>query len=391
MFRRTDESQKMLGIEHFYTNDSGIWDTSKKADIEKFQNKNTPSDIKMMVDFQDNDSKCGYDDGDEHVEQTAKPGPGFLNSIPCAGILLAIFASTCGAFNALLIKVLRHLGPSEIFGLRCVIQIVLLVPIMLCTRPKMFFAGQNGMILSLRAILGTGSFVLYYFGFFYLPIGDASLIFFSQPIYTSLLACFFLGESCGPFEVFTVLVDILGVALVASPSFLLSAQGFSHNHIVGCLCAIGAAAAEAVIRVGMRRLQDVPKTVVIFWWSVCASLVTLLGTWSLGFWQNPENWLEILYVLLIGVVGLLSQAALTTALYIEEAGRVSIAGTSEIIVAYILQLTVLGEAPQITSVIGALLVITGIILSGIKQLKCTEVLKKASLWVYIFDTGKLII
>ncbi|XP_013791668.1 solute carrier family 35 member G1-like [Limulus polyphemus] len=239
----------------------------------------------------------------------------------------------------------------------------------------MFFPGQNGIIFSLRAILGTGSFVIYYFGFYYLPIGDASLIFFIQPIYTSLLACFFLRENCGPFEISTVLVDILGVALVASPSFLFSTQGFSHDHVVGCLCAIGAAAGEATVRVGMWRLQDVPKTVVIFWWSVCASLITLLGTWSLGVRQSPENWQKTLYILLIGGVGLLSQAALTTALYIEEAGRVSIASTSEIIVAYVLQVTVLGEAPTVTSIIGALLVITGIILAGIKQLQCTEVLK----------------
>ena len=54
----------------------------------------------------------------------------------------------------------------------------------------------------------------------YLPISDAPMISSIKPVFSTILACIFLKESCGFLEVLNLLLVVTGIGLVVQPSFI---------------------------------------------------------------------------------------------------------------------------------------------------------------------------
>lgn len=68
-----------------------------------------------------------------------------------------------------------------------------------------------------RAFLGASSITCSYYALKLIPLGDATTIRFSLPIWTLIISYLVLNESCDIFKVGAVIVSISGVVLIAKP------------------------------------------------------------------------------------------------------------------------------------------------------------------------------
>ena len=88
--------------------------------------------------------------------------------------------------------------------------------------------------------------------------------------------------------------------------------------------------------------------------------VLIGGLVSFFYWQQPIG-IEWIYILTIGIVGFIGQFFMTQALQISESNMIVPFKYSEVIFSLILALLIFGEQQTWISLLGILLIMTGLI------------------------------
>lgn len=222
--------------------------------------------------------------------------------------------------------------------------------------------GQNKPLLWLRGLLGFGALSCFFFALTKLPLADATVLHYTNPVFTALIAAGVLKESLEPAEIAGALLSLTGVALIAQPSFLFGSSTGGLNLLYVGIALTGAVlAASAYVLVRKLRESEHPLVIVFYF-----PLVTTLGSTPTaavtGF--TAPTWWE--WLLLIGGVGACAQVAqvcLTKGLHAEKAGRAMSVSYLQIVFAAAWGLLVFSEVPNLLSVAGAGLVIGGTVLA----------------------------
>ena len=76
------------------------------------------------------------------------------------------------------------------------------------------------MLVVARGFCAGLQLVGHYYAIKHLPISDITMISSIKPVFSTLLACIFLKESCGLFEVLNLVLVVTGIGLVVQPSFI---------------------------------------------------------------------------------------------------------------------------------------------------------------------------
>lgn len=252
----------------------------------------------------------------------------------------------------------------------------------------------------MRAALGASSITCSYFALKLIPLGDATVIRFSLPIWTLIVGYLVLNESCSLLKVSAVFVSISGVLLIAKPdaclhvvrqllqlfqladnpnqdhsnssidelteelvesSNIAQAAPVNVHQLEGSLLALGSSINLALSLIALRLCKRTPTEVTILWLS---ALSTIIGTCALvvmNEWRLPNNWLDCLYILLNGLCGSIGQWFITSALKIEQSGVISLARTFDIEVAFLYSAFLLKEQITATSIVGSFLVSSGVL------------------------------
>jgi drug/metabolite transporter (DMT)-like permease len=125
----------------------------------------------------------------------------------------------------------------------------------------------------LRGFLGFAALSCFYFAVVRLPLADAMVIHFTNPVFTALIAAVILGEHIGLRESSLVLASLAGVAIVARPEWL-AGQGSGLDPV-----AVGVGLAGALLAAGayvaVRRLRGEPPMLVVFYFAFVSTLLSL--------------------------------------------------------------------------------------------------------------------
>lgn len=230
--------------------------------------------------------------------------------------------------------------------------------------------------LLLRAIVGFLATSSAYISYRLVPLADATAIIFAAPIFVSIFAKILLKESCGRFQMFNIGIAMLGVVLIAKPTFIF---GDIHNEIIdtktqieGTCAAFFSSLCFALTFVLMRKLEKTPAEVIIFWFAVSSIGLGVISLSVLTVSHDfvpamPSTTREVALLFLSGLFGIISQPLLTVALKIEEAGAVSLARTIDVALAFFYQIVFLGEPVHWTSLLGALIVIVGVVIAILRK------------------------
>jgi drug/metabolite transporter (DMT)-like permease len=211
---------------------------------------------------------------------------------------------------------------------------------------------ERGLLL-LRGLLGYAALSCFLWAVVRLPLADTTVIHFTNPVFTALLAALFLGEVLRAREVALVALALAGVVVVARPSFLFG--GAVALDPLAVLVALSGAFLSAGAYVVARRLTRTHDPLVIVFAFAAVSVVGSLPA-SLPVFVLPsaQEWMALLGV---GLAAQGGQVFVTRALQVERAGRVMAVGYLQIVFAAVWGVLAFQEIPDLWTALGATVII----------------------------------
>lgn len=214
--------------------------------------------------------------------------------------------------------------------------------------------GREPGLLVARGVLGFFALSCFYFAVIRLPLADATVIQYTNPIFTALIAAVTLKEMLRRSEIALTVASLGGVLLVARPSFLFGGEGAGLDPL-GVTAALFGAVFSASAYVLVRRLRQEEPMVVVFWFGLMSILMSLPFL-AHGSTRLPVGW-EWLILLGVGLSTHFGQVFLTRGLQLESAGRATAVGYLQILFAAVWGLLLFRERPDLWTGAGALVIV----------------------------------
>ncbi|NXB97494.1 S35G1 protein, partial [Vidua chalybeata] len=309
------------------------------------------------------------------------PGTKKKATCPGLGLFYTILSAFLFSVASLFLKKIEDVHSVEVSAFRCVFQMAFVLPGLIYY--KTGFLGPKGkrIFLFFRGFLGSTAMVLLYYAYQVMPLADATVITFTSPVFTSLLAWIFLKEKYSLWDLLFTLFAVTGVILIARPPFLFGShvtgiEGSYSDHLKGTIAAIASTLSAASTIVILRKVgKSVHYFLSIWYYAVIGLIGCVIALFVLNEWRLPHCGRDRVFLILIGLLGLGGQVFLTKALQIEKAGPVSIMRTMDVVFAFILQVLFLNHLPTWWTVGGALCVVASS--SGTAIRKWRHSVKKA--------------
>ncbi len=204
-----------------------------------------------------------------------------------------------------------------------------------------------------RTGYGLAAMYCFFYAIAHLPLADAMLFTYSAPLFTPLIAWWWLKEPLTRRMLLTTSVGLLGVLLVAKPSAAL----IDSQTLIGMAASILAAFAF----VSIREMSDTePAFRIVFYFSLFSALIAAIPlAWA---WQ-PLGIAELKLLLFIGLLATASQIIMSKAYGLAPPGLIGPFAYLAIVFAGVLAWLRWGETPDLTSLIGAALIFSASLLS----------------------------
>jgi drug/metabolite transporter (DMT)-like permease len=255
---------------------------------------------------------------------------------------------------SLLVKVAGQRLPSqEMVMVRAIITLLLSVWGIRAARVRPWGTREKRPLLVVRGVFGFLALSCFYHSIVHLPLADATVIQYTNPVWAGLLAVPFLGERLRRREVASVLVSMAGVALVMQPSFL-----FGHGAALApttVMIGLLGAMSSGVAYVTVRKLGATEHpAVIVFYFSLVSVFAAIPTALPGAVWPTPREWLVLVGV---GVTTQLGQIALTHGLRLERAGRATATAYLQIVFAAFWGIVIFAEVPDWGTFLGATLIV----------------------------------
>jgi drug/metabolite transporter (DMT)-like permease len=225
-------------------------------------------------------------------------------------------------------------------------------------RQGLSLASRDKGLLVLRGLFGLGGIVCFFLAILSLPVADATVLQFTNPLLTTLLAAVFLKERPDGSVGLALALGFAGTLLVARPASLFGAEASLPRFgvMVGLLGATFSACAYVTIR---RVTRTTHPDVVALYFPLVATPATFLL--ALRDWRrpSPRGWILLLA---FGCVTHMGQLWMTRGLARVPVARGTAVGYLQIAFAAAWGLLFFGERPSVYTLTGAALVIAGALL-----------------------------
>ena len=309
------------------------------------------------------------------------------------GLVYMALSAVCFSVMSLLINVLGHgtgnlekIPSFELASFRAIVGLfVCYTWVTKFAKPEHGVLGPRGKrkLLFSRGAVGIVGMLCNWTVLSQMPLGEATVIVFTAPLFTCIFGSLFLGEPFGPIEIFAAVLSFAGVILVARPKFIFGiihmyddcGQEVPAEHVESklprsVLIGIGilGAVASAFTNIIVRKLLDVNAIVTVGYLMAVAVVMAPLGSFLL---QDPvlpssiTSWFAILGICILGFAG---QAFKTQGLKWENAGVGSLMRNLDLVFAFSFQVLLLRQKPPVLSVVGAMLTILGTFFLGSKKI-----------------------
>ncbi|XP_053197321.1 solute carrier family 35 member G1 [Scomber japonicus] len=296
-------------------------------------------------------------------EPANREGPEKPKKCPGLGLFYAFLATVFFSIIALLVKTIEGIHAIEISAIRCFFQMLFTMPLLIYHKTGFLGPRDKRIYLVLRGFIGSNAMILLYYAVQQMPLADATVIMFSNPVFTSLLAWIFLKERCTIWDCVFTVFTLSGVILIARPPFLFGEhvggiEGNYTNHIKGTIAAFAGALAAAFTFVVLRKMgKSVHYYLSVWYYAVIGFIECVITVSVLGEWKIPDCGCDRWKLMLIAVLGIAGQTFLTKALQIEKAGLVALMRTVDVVLAFFYQFVFFNRAPTWWSLGGALCVV----------------------------------
>ncbi len=212
--------------------------------------------------------------------------------------------------------------------------------------------GNRKWLLAVRGILGFAAVSAFFYAVIHLPLADATVIHYTNPVFTAVLAALVLAEPIRARDAASLVLSLVGVVLIARPTFLFGGEPLDPLGVsIAVLGAVLSAGAYVSVR-ALRRTEH--PMVIVLWFGVITTLGSVPAS-AVDF-VVPSAWLWV-GLLGVGVTTHAGQVWLTRGLALEPAGRAMTVGYVQIVFAAAWGALFFSEIPTASTILGATLIL----------------------------------
>ena len=279
---------------------------------------------------------------------------------PSPGLRYMAYSAFWFSVMSLFVKLAgRRLPSMEIVFVRAVVTLAL--SWLLLRRARLSpWGGRHG-LLAVRGIVGFLSLTCFYFGIVHLPLAEATLIQYTNPVFAAILAAVLLHERLSARHALGVAASLAGVVLVTRPAFLFGALAAPLDVRYAGIAFLGAIF-SALVYVIVRMLRDTDHPlVVVFWFPLLTVPLALPFAARDWLWPTPAEWLVLLGV---GASTQVAQVYMTRGLQLEPAGRATAVGYLQVAFAAAWGILIFGDRPTGWTIAGAAVIVASTLWIG---------------------------
>lgn len=305
------------------------------------------------------------------------------------GVACAVASAACFAMHGCVVRVVSDAGFSTLqvcFAVGCMRTALACVAIPARRRWRRAVCCKHATpsfiaLVVFRQLVGCATLVCIITAFATIPLGEATSMVFTAPVWTTLLAWAWLGEPVTRFNLLAAIGACVGVALVATageaPGAASGAAREPRTQIIGSALALLGAFLLALVTTATRCIGDrLPAVVLIFYYGLALALMACV--WSavraepiLGSANIEPRWWALL--LLGAALSFVAQLLVTMALQRVEAGPINVCSTLEIVFSFAFQATLLATHIEMRAVLGALVIFAASALVGAQRVRADRV------------------
>lgn len=205
-------------------------------------------------------------------------------------------------------------------------------------------------LLLLRGVLLGVSGTAFMPSLQYMPLAEATAIYFVSPLIVLIFAPRMLGEKVGLKQYLALAAGMIGMLFIVRP-------GSGEISLIGTALLLISAVSFALVQIYTRKLSHRVYSEQIFVYAAsmcwCIGAVTTLIFWP-TLWPTPTDWA---WILLMSVVGGLGQYALIYAYKYVPASNLAPLNYLQLVLAVIYGELLFGQMPTLSSLAGIVLVV----------------------------------
>ncbi|HDM8152973.1 TPA: DMT family transporter [Vibrio harveyi] len=289
--------------------------------------------------------------------------PNSLNSMIPIGVRFMVLSAFGFALMSATVKhvSLHGIPVFEIVAARALVSLV--ISYLDVKRKGISVLGNNKPLLFARGAVGTMALMCVYYSVTTLPLAEATIFQYIHPVFTALLAVFFLKERIQFSTFICIALCLLGVYVMVRPETGPDAEHAlpMFSVMIAILGACGSSIAYVIVR---KLSQTEDSSVIIFYFPLVAlpASILLIG----DQFVMPDLYLTMMLVL-VGVFTQIGQLGLTKAMQTQEAGKASAYSYVQIIFSVVLGIVFFGELPAAWTYLGGALIVTGALINVFGQ------------------------
>lgn len=279
-------------------------------------------------------------------------------ALPSPGIRYMFLAAAFFSVMTVFVKMLGTRMPAaEIVFVRSLISLVITLQMLRAARIEIL--GNRRGLLTLRGLIGFVALVCFFYAIPRLPLADVTVIQYTNPVFVALLAAVFLRERVRGREIMGLTLSLAGVLVITRPGFLVGlSSSYAIDPLTAAIALAGALLAAAAYTVVRKLRETEDPLVVVLYFPLISVPAAVPLMWDSIVWPTLREWVLLLG---IGIATQIAQIFLTRGLHAERAARATSVSYIQIVFATIWGMAFFGEYPDLATIAGALLVISGIV------------------------------
>ena len=226
-------------------------------------------------------------------------------------------------------------------------------------RKKIPLFGHNKVLLIARGTVGTVALILVYYAVTTLPLAEATVLQYLHPVFTAILALFFLKETIQRSTMACILISLLGLFIIIQPNLQID-SGVQYPWLsigAGVLGAFTSAVAYIIVK-KLTKTDD--SSVIIFYFPVVALPTSVI---FLGSDFVVPNLATMGLLVLVGIFTQVGQVGLTKALHCADANKATAYAYVQVLFSVFIGWVYFSEVPILTTIIGGSFIMVGALIN----------------------------
>ncbi|NQZ26109.1 MAG: DMT family transporter [Colwellia sp.] len=215
--------------------------------------------------------------------------------------------------------------------------------------------GHNKILLIARGTVGTFALMFVYYAVTTLPLAEATVLQYLHPVFTAILALFFLKEIIQRSTIACIALSLIGLFIIIQPNLQFD-SGVQYPWLsigAGVLGAFGSAVAYIIIK-KLTKTDD--SSVIIFYFPLIALPISII---LLGDDFVVPSLAATGLLILIGIFTQIGQVGLTKALNSADASKATAYSYVQVLFSVFIGWAYFSEVPVFTTIIGGSLIMVG--------------------------------